>query len=237
MAGSCRWISWSTTCGPTSLPRTRAPRCGSSSRAAARRSDRPAAVAFEQGGYRLADADLDAVRFADLVADGRRHLEDGRSGASRGTTCAMRCHVAWRCARRRALRPVRRRAGDATRARTARRHRAARGGRPGVRATPRPRSASSPVSSASTHCRRACGHIACWRSTAPAGRPTRCAPSPRCASILAEQLGLDPGPELRAARGGDPSAARAISTAGAHGRRAGVGDRRRRVGAIADRRA
>ena len=34
---------------------------------------------FEQGGYRLADAHLDALHFADLVADGRRHLEDGRS--------------------------------------------------------------------------------------------------------------------------------------------------------------
>ncbi len=35
-------------------------------------------MAFEHAGYRLADVDLDAVRFADLVTDGRRHLDQGR---------------------------------------------------------------------------------------------------------------------------------------------------------------
>jgi hypothetical protein len=36
----------------------------------------------------------------------------------------------------------------------------------------------------------------CWRPTGPAGRPKRCAPSSTLRRNLAQELGLEPGPEL-----------------------------------------
>ena len=78
---------------------------------------------------------------------------------------------------------------------------------PPWRSTPRPgwSWASTPCSPASwpswwpgTRCGSGCGPCTCGRCTGPGGRARRWTATPSCASGSAEELGLDPGPELAA---------------------------------------
>ena len=47
-----------------------------------------------------------------------------------------------------------------------------------------------------TRCASGCGRSACWRSTARAARPRRCACSRTCAPTLVAELGIEPGHDV-----------------------------------------
>ena len=141
------------------------------------------AIATRAHGYVLAPEHLDA---AAVRAPGRRGALPRRAGA-----------VARRAAARRRARGPGGRRGRAARGAAARRARAADRGRP--RGRPRRRAGRRAAASwwRRIRCASACARSSCSRSTAPAARPTRWRSTATRGSFLADELGLEPGEELR----------------------------------------
>ena len=145
----------------------------------------------------LTPDDVDIGRFERRAAEGRALAADGRARSGRRGAGRGRRDLARRSPRRLRVRGVRVGAdrpvvrGATCGGRGTAGHRApARLSPPGDRPARGARRRPSPPRGVARAAR-------CSRSIAPGGRPTRCGSSRRAVSILGEELGLEPGPELR----------------------------------------
>ena len=88
----------------------------------------------------------------------------------------------------------------------------------------------------STRCASGCADSSCSRSTAPGGRPRRCASYADTRRRLVEELGIEPGTALQRARAGDPPPGSGARSPAAARRDPAASGARRRTRARARRR-
>ncbi len=161
--------------------------------------DPPSVLVTTSGGYelRVGDSNLDLSRFEGLFAEGQRALAEERPERAaellnealalwRGPALA---DLAFERVRAGRGRPPRRapRGGARGPDRGRSRARPSRGCRLGARAADR----------RAIRCASACAACRCWRSTAPGARRRRSRPTAAARRTLVDEIGVEPGAELR----------------------------------------
>ena len=116
--------------------------------------------------------------------------------------------VARPAARRRRRRAVRRRRDPPAGGAAAGGGRARDRPRPRRRPAPRVRRRARAAGVRASRCASACTRSGCWRSTAPAARPTRSRPTATPAPCSSRRSGVEPGPGAAAPARGDPAPGR-----------------------------
>ena len=156
-----------------------------------RRTLGPAAILTSEAGYALAVGpdDMDAVRFEQLVAKGRRLLRGGRAWSWRRPCWTKRSSCAGRAAGRVRLRRLRRcRAGTSGRVDPRGPRGQGRGG-PGSRPPQGGHRPSWRPSVANIRSASVCGSCSSSPCTGTDGRPTLCGPTPRSVTVWSRSSG------------------------------------------------